>query len=354
MRITNGIFSKRHKFLEEKRRSDKLPPSLSHFWLILVVIVIGRGCIFRPATRYPGTYFNQGTNAAWLGVDWVNASHTATEITTLAENLRERRIHTVFVFTSYLHPDGNFNSTYSYTLQFLQTLGATYPDLEVQAWLGLPLKYVRLSDAAVRQEIVEFCIELVQVYGWDGVHLDPEPIIDGDQDVLVLLDELRASLGASATISIAARRIWPIYPAIDCPLVGYVAWGTKYYQEIASRVDQIAVMIYDSALPLPILYRQWTRFQVIALSQTLHSYDVQLFIGVPTSEEHTWTHWPNAEQMESGLHGIVDGLNDRQAHPAAVTGVAIYPYWEASAEEWGTYEKLWLGTDLVVSETNVR
>jgi len=323
-----------------KLNFKKTPPR--SWFMLLLIVLIGRGCIFRPATAYPGAYFNQGANAAWLSVDWVNTPHTSAEIVTLAETLQAQQIRTVFVFASYLHPDGNFNPTYAYSQQFLATLKATYPDVEAQAWIGLPLQYVALQEAATRQKIVELCVALVQVHGWDGVHLDPEPIIDGDENVLLLLQEIRIALGNAPTLSIATRRIWPIYPAINWPLVGQVAWDAAYYHEIARRVDQVAVMVYDSAMPLPILYRQWTRFQVIVLTQTLQDADVQIFVGVPTSEERTWTHWPNAEQMKSGLQGIVDGLNDQQAYPAVITGVAIYPYWETSITDWAIYDELWL------------
>jgi len=101
-------------------------------------------------------------------------------------------------------------------------------------------------------------------------------------------------------------------------------------------------MTYDSAMSWAFLYRQWTRFQVIEISRVVEGIDVQLFFGIPTSEEKSWTHWPRAENMSSGLEGIVDGLNDAEARPAAVTGVAIYPYWETDEAEWRVYEELWL------------
>jgi len=102
-------------------------------------------------------------------------------------------------------------------------------------------------------------------------------------------------------------------------------------------------MTYDSAMPLPQLYRQWARFQVVEISRAVDGAGVDLVFGIPTSEERTWTHWPNAENMRSGLQGVIAGLNDAAARPAAVTGVAIYPYWETDAAEWATYEALWLG-----------
>jgi hypothetical protein len=47
--------------------------------------------------------------------------------------------------------------------------------------------------------------------------------------------------------------------------------------------------------------------------------------------------------MQTGLTGLLAGLNDLDAHPERIAGVAIYPYWETSADEWQTYSELWLG-----------
>ncbi len=40
--------------------------------------------------------------------------------------------------------------------------------------------------------------------------------------------------------------------------------------------------------------------------------------------------------MEAGLLGVLDGLNDLDARPYVLTGVAIYPDWETGANEWAT------------------
>jgi len=284
---------------------------------------------------------------------WVKEPHESGEIAALANDLNRRGIHYVFVFASYLRSEGEFGPTYSYAAKFTQALRAVQPDLNVQAWIGLPLSrprlffggagYVDLGDATIRQKIVAFCADLIRQGGFDGIHLDPEPVLTDDAAVLALLDEVRQAIRPNSTLSMATRRIWPVFSDVALPLAGRVAWRASYYREIAKRVDQIAVMTYDSGLPLPELYRQWGRFQVIEISRALDGIGVDLLFGIPTSEEKTWTHWPSAENMKSGLRGVIDGLNDADARPSVVTGVAIYPYWETDATEWAAYESLWLG-----------
>jgi hypothetical protein len=322
------------------------------FGLVLAVITL-RGCVFRPATDFPGNHFNQGKNALWLGVEWVSEAHTPDEITALADDLQSRQIRYVFVYTSFLRPDGEFNRTFEYARSFLTGLRAANANVLVLAWIGLPLDassvsdgyHVELSDQATRQQIVDLCLELVRENGFDGIHLDPEPVHSGDQDVLALLDELASELEPDTILSIAARHIWPLYPNAPWPFIDDVSWRGDYYRDVAKRVDQIAVMTYDSGLPWGWMYHKWAQFQTISISRALEGSQVELLMGIPTSEEVTRTHHPNAENMRTGLEGVIAGLNDKAARSDLVSGVAIYPAWETDEDEWLVYDALWLGAD---------
>ena len=308
------------------------------------------------SSHLPGSYFNRGTNAAWLGSEWISKPHEKDEIEMLARDLARRQIQCIYVFASYLGPSAEFTSTYSYAADFVHSIKAVQPRMSVQAWIGLPLTWpssggsiekhgVDLSDSSMRERIAAFGLRLVRQYGFDGIHLDPEPVADGNDAVLALLDQIRQELGTGPTLSIAARRIWPAVPGRVPPMCRQLFWSGGYYREVAAHVDQVALMTYDSALPLPQGYRLWGRLQAVAVTRALEGMDVELFIGIPTSEEKTWTHWPNAENMTTGLLGLVDGLNDPAARPGVLTGVAIYPYWETDTAEWKIYESLWLGRE---------
>ena len=248
--------------------------------LILLAVVL-RACVLRPATNLPGNHFNTGRNAAWLGVEWSMAPHSPEQVAALAADLRERQIATVYVYVSYLKPDG-FNPTYNHAAEFVANLKATAPDIDVQGWLGVPLAsgYVDLNDAGDRATIVDFSRFLVEEAGFDGVHLDPEPVPSGDAVTLALLDEVRAGIGPAA-LSISAREITPLFPEADLVINRWFTWRADYYRQVAARVDQIAVMAYDSHAPIDWLYEQWVRFQVIALTSTLADAGVEMFIGIP-------------------------------------------------------------------------
>lgn len=163
-----------------------------------------------------------------------------------------------------------------------------------------------------------------------------------DPFTLRLLEEVKVVLDDEKILSLATVRLMPLVGESEDIRINQFAWRADYYRKIAERVDQIAVMSYDSGLFAAPLYQQFMRFQVIELSQVLVESDTQLFIGLPVSEEKTWTHNPQAENIESGLAGIIQGLNDAEARPKVVTGVAIYPHWEMTAAKWNHYEQMWL------------
>ncbi len=280
----------------------------------------------------------------WLGVEWSMDTHSAAEVTALAADLKLHEIEYVFVYTSYLKPAGNFNLTYDHAAEFVQAIKAAQPNLKILAWIGIPLFFANINDPAIRQKIAAFSADMVKQASFDGVQLDPEPVGDEDANIPLLLDEVKQAIGPKAMLSLDSRTAWPIFP--DLPWsrwFGPVLWSAHYYQEVAHHVDQLAVMTYDSALNSPFLYKQWSRFEVIQISKALAGSGVELLFGVPTSEEESPTHHVSAETMDSGLNGIIDGLNDDEARSDAVDGVAIYPYWETDAAEWALYDKLWLG-----------
>ncbi len=318
---------------------------------LLVMLVVLRGCFLRPGTNYLGAHFNRGQNAAWLGVEWSMEPHGDQEIATLVADLRERQIRTIFVYASYLKPHNIFNPTYSYAADFVRQVKSWDVSLEVQAWIGVPLAapmgssagvgYVDLTDLPTRQVVVQFAADLLRDAGFDGLHLNAEPVGNDDQALLHLLRELRLALGPNKQLSLAVPAKLPLVG--ELPVLKQSVWSEKYYRAVAAQVDALAVMTYDSAMPAAFLYRSWQQLQVVSLSRALANVPAKVYLGIPTSKETTNAHLPWAENMRAGLAGVITGLNDNESQPSAITGVAIYPYWETTEDEWQTYAELWLG-----------
>lgn len=308
-------------------------------------LLFARGCAFRPANSYPGSHFNQGKNGIWLGVEWVSDPHTDAEISALAYNLAQHQIRYVFAYASYLRTDTvEFNSRYDHAADFVKAFKAAEPNIKLLAWLGVPMPSLGgaadLANPAIRQKVTAISAYFVHNLGFDGVHLDPETVVSGDQNAIALLDEVRSAIGSEAILSLATEKIQPILP--DQSFFGtHIGWSSQYYRQIAQHVDQIAVMAYDSSLSIDWLYREMVRFQVIGVSQAVSGTGVEVLFGIPASQEATRTHNPTVETIQNGLQGVIDGLNDLDAMPSAFSGISIYPAWEMDAAKWSFYESYW-------------
>ena len=187
-------------------------------WLVFIIVVLSglgllRGCAIRPTADYPGSYFNHGTNATWIGVEWVDQPHTDADLQALADSLHAHQTRYVFAYVTYLKADHTFNPTYGYSATFLASIRHIAPDLKILAWIGLPIENVNLTDRTVRARIADLCRSLTSNGGFDGIHLDPEPISDGNADLLTLLDQIRQVMPTGKLLSLATRVIAPIFPA---------------------------------------------------------------------------------------------------------------------------------------------
>jgi hypothetical protein len=290
--------------------------------------------------RPPAGAFNRGHNAVWLGVSWVMDARPDATVPRLARDLERRGVDTVFAYTSF-YRDGAMNPTDGHAAAFVRALHRAAPGVRVEAWLGVPTARASLSDPAVRAAVVAFARRAVLERGFDGVHLDPEPVGEGDTGALRLLEETRAALPRGASLSFAAPWTFPSLSGV--PFLPQRPWSVPYLRAVAARVDALAAMTYDSSLPAPWLYRAWMRRQVVTFTRALEGTGAALYVGLPAWREPSATHRPDAETIQAGLEGVLAGLNDGRARPAALTGVAVYAEWTATAADWRAYERLWLG-----------
>ncbi len=267
----------------------------------------------------------------------------------LAEGATRRHIRYMYPFATYLRTDGSFSPSYSHAAEFVSAFRRHNQGVYLLAWIGIPLVNdralgiqgtVNLANEATRERIVEFIVELLDEADFDGIHLDVETVRSGDPDYLLLLEEVRAAIDTKQILSIAGS-YWVPESLNRLPGVEGIKWNESYYQAVASRVDQIAVMTYDSVMPYSALYRLWLREQVRGIEQCLTGSGVELLFGVSVSREETFTHHPGAENMRNGLAGICAGLAYTEGEPMA-NGVAVYAAWEAEASDWAELWKLLL------------
>jgi hypothetical protein len=276
--------------------------------------------------------------AVWIGVTWSMDVHTEAEIIELAESLQAQQVNDVYVYVSYLRPDDTFNATFDHAADFTRRFRAAASDIRLYAWVGVPITveksdgnmiHNRLNDAIIRQHIANFAANTITKLGFDGFHLNAELIPDSDKAFLQTLAAVRMALPKGTPFSSTAHalRLQDIVTLVPYPQVAH-HWTPAYLQQVAAYTDQIALMAYDSGLPFPRDYRAWVSYQTRTTAEALANESVELLIGLPVTEEWTWSHQTQSETLSHALSGLSSGFT------GDVDGIALYAQWEISAEEW--------------------
>ncbi|MCZ9336220.1 glycoside hydrolase family 18 protein, partial [Streptomyces sp. TRM76130] len=198
-------------------------------------------------------------------------------------------IRDLYVHTGPLEHDGTLPRALHPKARWLtDAVHEELPGVRVHAWLGDVLATetpdgMRLERAGTRAAVVRSAGQILDE-GFDGVHFDLEPAHSGNADYLALLDEVRRVTDErDAVLSVAAHQIDPL-PALHSvagALTGHPKWWSQeYFGQVARRVDQIAVMSYDTAQPLRSTYGGYVAQQTsLALEVTPPT--TTLLMGLP-------------------------------------------------------------------------
>ena len=249
-----------------------------------------------------------------------------------------------------LDENGNIEyKKYKYAKNFLTKMKACDPAIHLQAWIGQVEKrgngILDISQIGKRDSIIQTA-DIFLHLGFDGIHYNIEPIFSGDEAILDLLQRTHSMTKAKGKIlSIASDEIEP-FPFAENVIRLFAKragfWNNEYYLQVAENVDQIAVMMYDTAMPFAWFYGYVVKWQVEKIT-TLLGGKVLLFFGIPTYEEERWSFHANAENMFSGIRGISMGIAEI---PLGILqdkfGIAIYAEWTTDDSEWNTFQTEWL------------
>ncbi|MFG2353974.1 hypothetical protein [Streptomyces sp. NPDC048521] len=295
----------------------------------------------------PGTR-TRHRDALWLGHAWVDGRKGGKDVEALARRLSGSGIRDLYVHSGPLEHDGTLpGSAYPRARWLIAAVHRELPGVRVQAWLGDKLASespdgLRLDRPATRAAILA-STRRVLAAGFEGAHFDLEPLHSGDRDYLTLLDDLRDLTRARhALLSVAAHQIDPL-PAFHSfwgATTGHPKWWSQaYFGQVARRVDQIAVMSYDTMQPLESLYGGYVAQQTsLALEVTPDSTD--LLMGLPFYHENRFGHWAHAETVPAAVRGVRLGLSRTDADRAGF-GVALYVDFAATEADWRAYREDW-------------
>ncbi|RMI35633.1 glycoside hydrolase family 18 protein [Nocardia stercoris] len=292
----------------------------------------------------------RGHDAYWIGHRWVDGRATEAEVTALAAQLAGTGVADVFVHTGPLADDGSLPADLAPRAGwFVAAVHRAAPGLRVQAWLGDLVAPTHdaldMANPQTRNHVAGAVTQVLDL-GFDGVHFDLEPVHSGSPDYLAILDRAHALTGARGVrLSVSAPQLDPL-PGLH--LVGAALgphgkfWSQRYFAQVASRVDQIAVMSYDTWMPTPELYSGYVARQT-ALALAVTPPGVDLLMGVPAYWAEDYGHHGSAETVPAALRGIRLGLG-RTAPDRQNVGVALYVDYTATPDDWAAYRRDW-GSD---------
>lgn len=257
-------------------------------------ILVGRGFA---ATEPPwlATYTPHG---------WIATAGSSADISAKANDLKANQfnvqIHNIGAFTA----AGSISaSEYAGLDEWISASRATDPDQEIVAWLnGSESSHVNVTST--HATIAAWIADFVSTTGVDGVWLDFEPFSQDNPNLVALLTAIRA--GSPST-----------WIAVNAP--GYAdQWSQPFMGEIASLVNAVSPMLYDTSLTSKRAYTAHVTSTIAAYKQGLGTV-TKLYPSIPAYNDNEW-HSRTVENIASASNGI------RAA--GGTEGAAVYWWYE--------------------------
>lgn len=314
-------------------------------FLVAVVLLIG-------ALNPPDT--EVGPNAIWIGTQWTYDYPGDEALRTFVQELRDHRIGTVYAWVSLLQPNNVWSDTtrLNQIRTFIQQFKAAYPDANLYGWLSIDALGTdgsnRMGDSSVQQIIADFSQRMTNEFLFDGVVLNVVPVLDGDENYLSLLRQVRSSIGANRLLAVAVPPDWtPVNVGIPLPprIAPGTVWEETYKQRVALIADEMIVTAYNSGFSSPEDYSAWIAYQVRAFAAAIATLDssTRLLIGVPAYDSQPPTHDSSVENIDTATAGIRSGISQAGDAGAIVQGAAIYAEWQMTSDDWTRFRVAWAG-----------
>jgi len=216
------------------------------------------------------------------------------------------------------------------------------PAVKVLPWVGgVHGRHCPVESPVWRARFVLSCAELLRRHPrLAGLHLNIEPMPDGNAAFLSLLEELKTAMPPDKMISVAAYpppTRWHPHPEVH--------WSEIYYREVDRRCDQLVPMMYDTSLRLEKVYTRlvasWTRDVARWTTRA------ELLLGLPAYEdEQVAYHDPRVENVGNALRGANAGLLSLGPRANRIVGIALYADWTTTPEEWVVFRSGFRGPSL--------
>ena len=282
-------------------------------------------------------------NAIWLGHGWLGDDgwfernnrnkddfRSVEKISALFKKLSDNKISTVYPHLCPAQLNGKIAPYDSIQVERFLDIAAQY-NIKVIPWIGGVFEEsAHPADEKWRKNFVASVDELLKKHPrLAGVQVNIEPWPSDNVDFLKLLDELRP-VTEGKILSVAAYpppTKWHQFPDVH--------WNLPYIKLVATRCDQMAVMMYDTAIPYRKfyinLYKQW----IDNLSKTLYKTNTEILLGVPAYEDAgVGYHHPEVENISAALSAISASPFQKN-----ISGIAIYCEWEMTDSKWQIWQE---------------
>ena len=297
--------------------------------------------VWQPGNEEPLPEYRN--NAIWLGHGWLGADswfirnnrnkedfRSVEKISALFKKLSDNKISTIYPHLCPAQMNGKIAPYDSGQVERFLDIAEQY-NIKVIPWIGgVYEESARPADEKWRKNFVASVDELLKKHPrLAGIQINIEPWPSDNVGFLMLLDAIRPVTDGKI-LSVAAYpppTKWHQFPNVHWPLV--------YIKRLTNHCDQLAVMMYDTAIPLEKFYiklmTDWTK----QLTSATRSSTCELLLGIPAYDDAgVGYHHPGVENINSALQGI-----SASPRKNAINGIAIYCEWEMNENKWSVWRK---------------
>ena len=297
--------------------------------------------LWQPGSNTPLPEY--ANNAIWIGHGWMGDDgwfernnrnkdnfRRVEKISALFKKLSDNKISTVYPHLCPAQMDGKIAPYDSGQVERFLDIAAQY-NIKVIPWIGGVYEgSARPADEKWRKNFVASVDELLKKHPrLAGVQVNIEPMPIREVGFLKLLNELRP-ITQGKILSVAAYpppTIWHQFPDVH--------WELSYIKRLTAHCDQLAVMMYDTAIPLEKFYIKLMTDWTNELTASVRSSGCELLLGIPAYDDAgVGYHHPQVENILSALQGI--SASDRKNE---ANGIAIYCEWEMNENKWQIWRK---------------
>ena len=299
---------------------------------ILIVFVVAGFFLAHQASGPAASWAtSSGHDGLWLGPGSVADVAGRSQ---LAARIRASRVADVYV------PAGTFGASGGLTpaagtASFVSWFRRTFPHVQVCAWLTgtVGRGHLNLDDGATQQALVASARSRLRA-GFTGISYDLAPVASGDAGLLAVLDQTRAL--HPALLSIDTPKLEPLTGmGLPAALVMRhpVFWTSAYLGQVASRVSQVAVLGFDTGMPLSSWYSGYVKRETTVALHAVPA-SVGLVIAAPANGG-------SDESVAATIHGARVALT-ATGRRQALFGVGLYTAGTATASDWAAYQADWV------------